>query len=157
MENGPVHLFLDVTENLIIEPNHKSNFSFVYYSNISDRWIRTTAKDDSDSFTKKGDIKFFFQPDFSNYMVFGKNIYWIKCINDNDVFFSSSQSSPDDILKAKETIKSDSKNVSPNNKMISLPEINALYLNTEFAINAARREREVLGSSNGQPNQFFVT
>lgn len=161
LENGPVHLYIDLTENLGSEKNDKSNLSFEYYSGALNKWNRLKAEDGTDSFAKKGDIRFAFPSDFNNKMVFGNDIYWIKCVDNSNIFLSPLSKFKDDMQKLIGFNKGNlrvflANNSNNSNNAISLPKINALFLNTVLSINATKKEKQVLGSSNGQPNQSFA-
>jgi hypothetical protein len=161
VENGPVHLFINLTENLGSEKNSRSDLSFEYYSVNLDKWSRIKAEDGTDSFAKKGDIRFVFPSDFSNKKVFGNDIYWVKCVDNPDIFLSPLSKSKKNIRKSSGFDKRNAgvllaNNNSNSNNTISMPKLNALYLNTVLSINATKKERQVLGASNGQPNQSFA-
>ena len=96
-----------------------------YWSEEKKRWVDLkTVEDNTENFTRAGDIAFMGQSDFGRTEVFDTKAYWIR---------------------ARWEI----------GKYGYLPRLRGVHLNSVGVIQAKSFKDEILGSSNGNPNQIF--
>ena len=157
---GPINLYISISEldhqvnnnNASANNNNKklSSIHYYYYSTEGKRWKDLDIIDETRDFVKSGYLKILFPPDFSKYSLFGKSLYWIKAMDTRSIFVSA-------INNEKKCPGNDIENDNIKEKLAKriLPYIKGLYLNTVPSVNLAKIVEEIIGSSNGEQNQYF--
>jgi hypothetical protein len=128
--NRSMSLYLGVSNSAITQGadcpvSPQTELVWEYWSTPKQAWTKWTVLDDTGGYRRSGLIRFLAPPDFSPRQEFGRERYWLRA-HKAGVEATDSQ-----------------------------PRLRCVVLNTTMASQAVSFAAEVLGSSNGQPNQKF--
>ena len=98
-----------------------------YYTNKG--WQKLGVEDETNAFAERGIIRFIGKSDFAAKTEFGKSLYWLRIRWENW----------------------------QNSSFRAQPKLKGILTNTTWAIQATSIFGEIIGSSNGNPNQVFRT
>jgi Baseplate J-like protein len=132
-----------------INNNKTSSVRYYYYSVKGKNWKELDVIDGTRDYIKSGYLKILIPPDISTYSLFGKTRYWIKALDKKSIF----KSAIDHEIRCPGYYVGNSNIKEKSNRV--LPYINGLYLNTVSSVNLERIDGEIIGSSNGEQNQYF--
>lgn len=99
------------------------------YRTTGNRWVTLNVQDGTDSFSKRGLIRFIGPLDFQPGKEFGQSLYWLRVRWDN----------------------------ASDSRFRILPQIQRWLTNTTWATQSTTLRDEILGGSDGNPNQCFYT
>ena len=84
IEKGPVSFFFS-TEEQPLSADKIPLIDWEYYTN-SAKWVRLEALDETRGLMRSGVIEFVFPQDFKKTKEFGKELYWIRAVDVQDIF-----------------------------------------------------------------------
>ena len=154
---GPIHLLFSIDENSQPyngEDQTHQPLQFLYKSFDAEKklhqnkWCKLDAFDETTSLSRTGYVVFYFPDDFDKVEIFGKNIFWVKTKLNSKLKLINKNNS--DLLASEKDVQ-----YYWNNEYTLLPKINGIYLNTASALHCTTISGEILGSSDGSPNQVF--
>jgi len=179
LEKGPINLFFSINELNWPEDN-LPNIKWQYYSEKNE-WKTLETSDDTSGFTRTGTIEFVFPSDFKQTKRFGKGLFWIRAVDDENAIklagketkkigsepqIPSADSknkikSPKCLEKIRDEIISCSEVDSPEwifpgeLKNGLNPKLSGIYTNTVWAVCSETVKDEIIGSSDGTKLQKF--
>ncbi len=115
LESGPYHLYFSIIENKEVPEHIQKGLNFYYCGDSG--WKRLFVKDGTNYFTQRGTIKLFLPSDFKKQHLFGKDLFWIKVEDTNNLFDS---------------------------KFNVIPNIRGIYLNTAVCTNSSLIRDELI-------------
>lgn len=139
----------------------------------SDEWVRLQVQDGTESLTKQGIVRFSLSGETAATELFGHDLHWIRAIVTGQEEFSRTETSENDELadallskgirigSRREAMSgvsapSTEARLSADRPPTTPPVLRGISPNTGWAYNVRMIDKELLGSSDGSPNQEFA-
>ena len=132
LEGGPIRILFNLTEQILPE-EERLEVQWFYWN--GKQWIQLNVFDGTESLTQIGLLEFAVPNDFTQRELFDKVLYWLKA----------------SVVVGQFVEKDDES----NDQSPEFPQINGIFPNSVYAVQASIVEDEILGSSDLTANQEF--
>ncbi len=176
LKGGPYSMYIDVDSSYAYpEGEDPPRIKWEYYTGNEEgtSWSSLDVVDETRGFTRSGTIQFLIDNEMKSLTLFGEEqMYWIRGVVKENFWLdkdfnnetsdkaseadTNQQSVKEQILNCNEELRIFNISFASNLCRNEPPQIRGFYLNTTWATQTETVEDEIVGSSNGQPNQIFT-
>ncbi len=145
----------------IKNPNWNENKYLMWKYWDGEKWKSFPVEDRTENLKKSGIFKFISPKDIAKTKRFGKDLYWLKLeiiektfkedIEKREIVHSKKKTDNKNCTKKIDVLKNLLKHLNSKEQI----QLNGIYLNTVYADRQETVNNEILGSSDGSPNQIF--
>lgn len=128
LEKGPIALFFAIDEKPV-SPDQVPIIRWQYY-NEDQQWEKLDGLDSTMSLTRTGVIEFVFPTDSRKTRKFNRDAYWVRAVYEEKTASGSGD--------------------------LAIPTVTGVFLNTTTALQCETITGEIMGSSDGTPDQVFT-